>query len=162
MYEHDISIDESALDVEWLNQPTLMLKYGRVAAQTGKEMDVAKDQLEIVRAQLDKAIRLNPEEFYIGKLTEPLIDHTIKTQPEYQDASTKYIEAKYEAELAKFAVRAFDQRKSALEALVRLHGQQYFAGPSVPRDLSKEWERKAKRERVDNGIATKMARRRAK
>jgi hypothetical protein len=29
-------------------------------------------------------------------------------------------------------------RKAALENLVQLHGQQYFAGPKMPRDLKEE------------------------
>ena len=47
---------------------------------------------------------------------------------------------------------AIDQKKSALENLVKLHGQMYFAGPSIPRDLDKEWEKREKEKRVSDGI----------
>lgn len=159
-YEDDIIIDESGLDTEWLAQPALMLKYGRAAAQAGRAFDLAKEKLEIVIAELDKDIRKNSDDFEISKITESVVEHTIRIQPSYLSANGECVEAKYEFELSKYAVRAFDQRKLALENLVRLHGQQYFAGPQVPRDLTKEWERKRKQDKVDDGIATKMKRKR--
>jgi hypothetical protein len=53
--------------------------------------------------------------------------------------------------MAQAAVNAFEQRKSALENLVRLFGQSYFAGPKMPRDL--HWEKEEKEKSVNSGIA---------
>jgi hypothetical protein len=57
-----------------------------------------------------------------------------------------------------------DHRKSALENLVKLHGQQYFAGPMVPRDLTHEWKNKQQQQKeeveVDKGIGKSMRRKR--
>ena len=53
------------------------------------------------------------------------------------------------------------RQKTALENLVKLHGQQYFAGPSVPRDLSKEWERHERQKSVDAGVGKKLQWRKA-
>lgn len=50
-----------------------------------------------------------------------------------------YINAKYDVDMCQAACWAFQERKAALENLVKLHGQNYFAGPSIPRDLNKEW-----------------------
>ena len=151
-YEKDVNIDPNSLDVEWLEQPNLMLKYGRIAAQTKLDMDKAKEKLEVVKAELDKDIRLNPEKYDIAKLTESVVANTILLQPEYKEASEAYIEATYEFNMARYAVQAISDRKDALENLVKLHGMQYFAGPSVPRDLSKEWEAKQKQKKVDSKI----------
>jgi len=151
-YEKDVNIDPNSLDVEWLEQPNLMLKYGRIAAQTKLDMDKAKEKLEVVKAELDKDIRLNPEKYDIAKLTESVVASTILLQPEYKEASEAYIEATYEFNMARYAVQAISDRKDALENLVKLHGMQYFAGPSVPRDLSKEWEAKQKQKKVDSKI----------
>ena len=41
-------------------------------------------------------------------------------------------------------------RKAALENLVQLHGQSYFAGPSVARNLQKERERKIEKRKQAN------------
>lgn len=158
-YETDIEIDESALDIEWLSQPSLMLKYGQASAHAMQNMEIAKERREVIRCELDKNIRLNQDKYEVTKITDKVVECAIKIQPEYQAASDKYIEAKHEADLIKAAVQAFDQRKAALENLVRLHGQQYFAGPSVPRDLSKEWAEQQKQDRVDTGIAKHMMKR---
>jgi hypothetical protein len=140
-YEKDTSIDEHGLDVEWLKQSVLMLKYGKHAAQMKLDMDHAKEELDVIKAQLDREIRAFPDNYDLNKLTETIVFNTIVIQPEYRDANSKYLNAKYEYDIAMVAVRAIDQKKTALENLVRLHGQQYFAGPSIPRDLSKEWEK---------------------
>ncbi len=148
-YEKEIRIDETALDVEWLEQPKLFMRYARYAAETQKMLDLAKTNLDLVKAELDKAVRENPDKFGIGKLTETVVLNTILSLPEYKEANEKYINAKYEAEIAKSAVRAFEQRKEALENLVRLHGQEYFAGPKVPRDLSFEVKQRERQKKVD-------------
>jgi CRISPR/Cas system-associated protein Cas5 (RAMP superfamily) len=160
-YEQDIRIDPDALDIEWLEQAPLMIKYSRYEIEMLKEFDTKKEALEVIKAGLDLDMRNDPTAFGLDKLpkiTEAVITNTILEQREYKKANQEYLNAKYEYEMAKKAVKAFEQRKDTLENLVRLHGQQYFAGPSIPRDLSKEWERKEKQKRVDEGIANKLKR----
>jgi hypothetical protein len=156
-YEKDMQIDESALDVEWLDQASLMMKYARNAANTRRDMDQAKEALDYVKARLDSEIRTDPDKFGItAKVTEATILNTILNQQDYKNANTRFIEAKYEADIAQGAVRAVDARKDALENLVRLHGQQYFAGPKVQRDLS--WERAERQKKINAGIASETTR----
>jgi len=151
-YEKDVTIDESALDVEWLEQPRLMARYCQHAAECKKELDHAKEALEVKKAELDKDIRSTPDLYDIGKITETVVQNTITTQTDYQQAMTEFIQAKYEYEMAQAAVRSIDQKKTALENLVKLHGMSYFAGPSVPRDLSKEWEQKEKQKEANTRV----------
>jgi hypothetical protein len=157
-YDQDITIDESALDVEWLSQPKLMMGYGIHAAEKRREMDIAKEQLDVCKAELDRSIRENPEEFGISKITETVVSNTILTQEKYKIAAEFYIKAKYETDMSLAAVRAIDQKKQALENLVKLHGQQYFAGPKVPRDLSQEWLDRQRQKRSDVKVANAMKR----
>lgn len=154
-YEKDTSIDEQGLDVEWLHQPRLMAIYGRNAAETKLAMDRAKEQIDFIKAKLDQDIRALPESYGLSKLTETVVSQTIIIQPEYQDSLDVYLTTKYEYDMAMAAVRAIDQKKTALENLVRLHGQQYFAGPSVPRDLSKEWERTESQKHTNKKVVLK-------
>lgn len=137
-FEEDVRIDESALDIEWLRQPELMGKYCRHAAHAKALMDKHKDRLDVVEAEIDRDIRENPESYGLSKLTETLIKSTILQTEKRQLAAQAYIDHKYEYDMAQAAVRAIDQKKSALENLVKLHGMSYFAGPAVPRDLSAE------------------------
>ena len=146
-YEQDIQIDESSLDVEWLGQATLMMKYTKNSAMAFSDLDQTKEALDIVRAGIDLKIRNHPEEFGLEKTTEAAIQNTILLDKKYQEVNKVYLDARYEFEMAKGAVRAFEQRKDALENLVRLHGQQYFAGPKVPRDLA--WEVEERQKRID-------------
>lgn len=157
-YEKDSQIEEDALDLEWLDQPSLMMKYALEAANARKILDRAKDKLDIIVAQLDREIRLKPSKFGLDKITEAVVEHTILLQPKRQEASEAVIKAKYESDMAYAAVKSIEARKDALENLVRLHGQQYFAGPKVPRDLG--WERKERQKRSDKGVASRLTRKR--
>lgn len=144
-YEDDIEIDEQSLDVEWLQQAKLFMRYAKYAAETRYAMDLAKEALDVVKATLDQEIRSHPDAYEIAKITEAVVQNAIITHPEHQAEMKKFVAAKYEAELAQAAVRAFDQRKVALENLVRLHGMSYFSGPAVPRNLTEEREARQKR-----------------
>jgi hypothetical protein len=145
-YETDIEIDESALDVEWVGHASLMLRYTRTAAESHKEMNLAKARLDYVKARLDKEIRENPDAYGLGtRITEGSISSAIRLSEDFEEANHGLIEKEFEYEVAAGVVRSFDHRKSALENLVRLHAQSYFAGPSVPHNLSEERSKRANR-----------------
>lgn len=136
-YEDDLRIDEEMLEFEWKDQPQRMMKYCSMHAEAIKNENLAKENLDVCRAELDKAIRTNPETYGIaGKITEETVKNTIILQADYIAANHAYIDACYEEEMAKGAVRAMDQRKDALENFVRLHAQSYFAGPKIPHNLA--------------------------
>ena len=153
-YEDDISIDEQALDVEWLDHPRRMMKYCEMAATTRRQMDLAKEELDAISARVGRSIRSDPEKYDLPKVTESALQSAILLDEEYQEASRAYIDAKYENDVAFSAVRAFEHRKSALENLVRLHGQSYFAGPTVPRNLAEE--RKMRDVAVQKNVVKRM------
>jgi len=155
-YEKEIIIDCDALDLEWLEQPRLFMKYAKHSAQCMRTLDEAKERLDVAKAEEDKNIRENPEDYGIAKITEAVVQATILTTPAYKEANAAFIEAKYEADIARSAVNAFNQRKDALENLVRLHGQQYFAGPRVPRNIKEESDKR--KEALNSRIANKLTR----
>jgi len=154
-YEDDIRIDPDILDVEWLGQPRLMMEYCVIAAEARRALDTAKESLDLVKAELDKDVRINPEKYDITKITESAVQNTIITQRKYQTANEVLSQARYDFDIANSAVRAVDQRKDALEQLVKLHGQQYFAGPKIPHDLSKEWEARENQKSSNSKISMK-------
>jgi hypothetical protein len=159
-YEKDVTIDPDALDVEWLGQPGLIFKYSKKSAEVQQELSNAKEALELTKATLDKKIRSNPEKYGIEKITETVVLNTIISQEDFKEANQVYQEAQFEVNILRGVMDALNNKKSALENLVKLHGQNYFAGPSVPRDLSKEWEQREKQNEVNSGIANKMKSRR--
>jgi hypothetical protein len=146
-YEDDIEIDEQALDCEWLDQPKRMREYCKVAAEAHRQMDLAKENVDFVRATVERAVRSRPAEYGVapgvrGAVTEDSVKAAVQVHEQYQLAVREYIDAKYENDVANGTIRAFDHRKSSLERLVQLHGQSYFAGPAVPRDLAAERSRR--------------------
>ena len=151
-YEKDRAIDPSQLDVEWLEQANLMYKYTKISAQASKEWDIAKENLSVVKAGLDRKLRADPDKYKLAKVTEPVIFAAITEHKKYQAANTVLIEAQYEFNMARAAVHAVEQRKSALENLVRLFGQQYFAGPKVPRNISGKWDDRISQKDADKTI----------
>ena len=159
-YLDDIRIDESALDVEWLRQASLTFRYGEHQAKMKRIVDRKKEELDLVKADLDKKIRSKPEKYEIEKVTEAVVQATIIQQEDYQEINSELIDARYELEIASAALRALEQKKSALENLVRLNGQNYFAGPTIPRDLTKEWEQKEKAKAANTTVAKSMQRKR--
>jgi len=155
-YEKDLKINPDELDLMWLDQASLFMKYAKHFADTRRLVDEEKQNLDIVKADIDKKIREHPEKFKIEKVTEGAIQSAILTEGSYNIAYKKFLDAKYESDMASNAVQAFNQRKEALENLVKLHGQSYFAGPSVPHDLPKL---KADREKAtESNIGTRLRR----
>lgn len=155
-YEQDLHIDETALDVECLDQAKLMFRYAKNEALRRKEWDESKQNLDIVQAEIDFLVRKTPADYGVDKVTETVVNGVVIRSEKYKSAYQVTLEAKYEYEMAKGAATAFEQRKNMLETLVKLHGQQYFAGPSIPRDIRKEKE--SRLEKVNSSIATKLKR----
>jgi len=156
-YEEDVKIDDSALDIECADQASLFLKYAKHAAEARRTLDDVKQSLDITKAEIDKQIREDPEKFGIAKVTEGSIQSAILTDKTYAKAYKTFSDAKFEADMAQNAVQAMNTKKDMLETLTKLHGQSYFAGPRVPRDLTKE--RQLKEKKVDSGVAKHLIRR---
>lgn len=156
-YLLDMEISPQDLDVEWLEQPKLMMKYTKKLAELREKRDLVKEELELTRAELDREIRESPEDFGLEKINNDVVANTILTVEDYQKGSKKLIRTNYEVNVMAGIVQAVEQRKQALENLVKLHGQQYFAGPAVPRNLKEELENR--HASVKKGIANKLKRR---
>lgn len=126
-----IDIDELALDKEWVEHPGLFLKWARKSADARLKLAEAKAQLELDEALISKLIRDKPENYGIQKVTEPVIESTIKLQQGYQKSLRAFNEAKYEVDKIQAVVDALEHRKKALENAVTLHVQGYTAEPKT-------------------------------
>lgn len=124
-YKKDIIIEESQLDKEWILQPKLCLKWLEYEANCEKIYDKKKMELQVLYAELDKFIRSNS----ITKLREGDIESEILTNKEYKLKNDEVIEAKFNFNIATAAVKAFQDRKKALEKLVDLWITGYNSEP---------------------------------
>lgn len=156
-YTEDMRIDEDALDVEWLNQASLSMKYGKMYAKARKELTLAEENIKVVRAELIAKANDDPDTC-LGdgvKPTGPNIEAYYRNHRKHKAAKDAWVEAQYNCNMAEIAKNEISfTRKAALEALVQLHGQQYFAGPSIPRNLHEE--RVAKEKKVNSGISSRL------
>lgn len=124
-----LAIDRSKLDEEWENQAEVVFDYGEKQAEARADLAEEEDAFEAIKAELDKAIRDNPESYGCSKVTEPAIRLCIANQAEYQTAKDRLRRAKFRVDMLTAMLIALDHKKKALEHMVILHGQQYFASP---------------------------------
>ena len=113
-YEQDLAIDPDSLDTEWLEQPRLMLRYAKHASKMKMEVERAKERLDIIKADLDKKIRVVLQEFGIVKLTESVITSTIITQVKFKEGNEEYLEAAYEANMAQGGTPGIGREKDSI------------------------------------------------
>ena len=134
----ELRIDPDALDEACLEQPMLYNKYAELLAQAKKNVDTQKMLLEMTVAEIDAEIRADPESFFDSskKPTEGQIEKTIILQKRYRIAIREYNQAKYKAEMLGAAVRSLEQRKNALDNIIRLGIMGYYSMPGDPRPLS--------------------------
>lgn len=147
-YEEDLHINEDALDVEWLDQPKKFMRYAELSAKANERLRKAEEKVKTIRSELALEVTEKGQEL-IGKAkpTAGDIEAYYRTHLDYIAAKEAVSDIMFEAEMLANAVSAFQQRKTALENLTRLHGQSYFSGPTEPRDLSESYKEQHK-ERV--------------
>ena len=138
-YKEDVKINEAALDLEWLDQAELAVTYGKEWATIRKKVALLDEKIKVTRSKLIRKANENPKEC-LGqdKPTIQAVEAYYRTHKKHQKLKQELIEAQEELDLVEVAKNeiAFT-RKSALENMVKLYASDYFAGPNVPRDLSK-------------------------
>ena len=123
-------IDKNILDEEWLNQPKLYFRWAVQLEDAKASFEEAKQEFDVIKAEVELKIRDDPTEYDLPeKTTEKMIATALMLTPEYKSGQLDMNTAKYRVGILQAAVTALDHRKKALEKLVDLHGQKYFATP---------------------------------
>lgn len=130
--ELDVRADPDRLDEQWVSQPRLRWRWSRELADARELLNRAKADLEVCEAELKLTIRDNPDRFGLKKATEASVEETCRTQEEWQGAKRSVVEAQHEVDVLAAAVAAVDDRKEALENLVRLRLADYYGEPRAP------------------------------
>jgi len=153
-YERDTRIDVDALDTEWADQADLARKYAKHLTNTKAEVSRLEERKKTKRSELIVKANKNPLELLNKKSPNAGdIEAYYRTDREYIQIVKELIDLQEEAEFEELAFQEIAwTRKKALENLVTLHGQQYFAGPKVPRDLSKEYQKKHDQKKADEKV----------
>lgn len=162
-YEKDLEIDPDFLDAEWLNHPKLFMKYAKESARANAAAKLAEEKVKIIRSELSRDATDDPDRC-LGKGVKPTvtaIESYYRGQGEHKKAKKEWVDACYYADLLAGAVSAFQARKLALENLVKLHGQNYFASPQEPHNLPEASKRlnEQKANLIERGIVSATNRR---
>ena len=136
--EDILSIDKTRLDEEWIDQPKLFFKYASSLAKTIREEQDAKANRELIKSKIASNIRKNPKKYGLEKATEAAINSVIMKLSKYRDAKKILLDLRYDIGVLQAMVNSLNHRKSALERLVSLHGQNYFSTPTAADRQSKE------------------------
>lgn len=154
-YGIDIKIDESALDVEWLKQADLAVKWGKHWAKCQDELDRAEENVKYIRSKIIEELAEDSAKLPTGLL----IESHYRTHKKHIKAKERWLDALKAANEADIIKKEISiTRKAALQHLVTLHGQHYFAGPNVPRELTQEVINTDKQKKSNKGVASKMNR----
>jgi len=143
-FENDCAIDLDNLHIEWANHAYTRKKYADEVAfqdkkikQQNKAIDVKKAKLKEETGRLILQIKgLDP------KMTVQQVDATVaghaQLKPFEKDLSSaqdELIEMEYNLNMARNALKAMDDKKSALENEVDLWSRDYFATPREKRPI---------------------------
>jgi len=160
-FNRDKEIDPSQLDVAAATQADVFFDWAEKLVRARMYFDREKLRLELITSRLNMNARANPGDFGLAKVTEAGLGDAIRRHPELKDQQKKLLDAREKMLLLEAAVEAMNQRKRMIEVLITLHGQQYFAGPSTPRDLVSAYReyREKKQEQVAS-VQRERARRR--
>lgn len=145
-YAEDQEIDENALDLEWLDQARLAYKWGKIYADLKYKLSKAIEMKKVIRSEIILYVNKNPERT-VGKAkpNKDDIEAWYRADEGYKAVVQNVLDLEREVEYAEIAKNEISfTRKKALENMVVLHGQQYFAGPRVPRNLTEEREKRRK------------------
>jgi len=139
-YERDTKIDYDALDVEWHRQADLVRRYAKHLKNVKAEAKRLEQQQKTVRAELIDEINRNPKHYTSkDKPNATDIEAAYRRQQEYKDITERLLDKEEELDYAQMVFKQIDYtRNKSLEELVKLWLGEYFAGPSMPRNLAQE------------------------
>lgn len=125
----DLTINLSDLHHDWQKQPTIYEKWGGRLSIALEERDNVKTNLDLTKAELDMEVRNSPEEYGLERVTEGAVNAAILQEHKFKKAQKRLAKKQSSVEYLKQALIAINQKKSALEAEVRLYLGAYFSEP---------------------------------
>jgi len=122
------------------------MQYYEELALREKIKAKAKDNFEIVEAELDKEIRELVKKAGV-KITEAAIKAEITTHRKRKEAFDDHLEKTYAYNVLNGAVKAFEHKKKALEKLSELYIAGYYSEPKNKNIQDKAYDNLSKKVR---------------
>ena len=122
--------DINKLVWEWVRQPKLFFHWSEKLRKARKRLERAERDFKLTQSEIDLKIRKSPKKYGLSeKPLEKAIANVVLQKPKFKAAQKIVFKIQDRVNTLKNVVVSLDQRKKALEKLVDLHGQQYFATP---------------------------------
>lgn len=150
-YEDDVKIDVANLDVMCSVQSHLVAVYAEMMNDAKDELETANDYYNLKKSEYELKLRENPEKYFYewtGSKAPPKI-----TEGAFTSALTIYENSEEDNPLKKAkmdlrkaqkdyrtfqnTIKALDVKGDMLGALIKLQSMNYFSGPRVPHDLTR-------------------------
>lgn len=132
-YKADLAIDFAKLHYALRDQALQYMKWSEKWANAIARRDKAQEALEVQKALLDRGIR-EEADAQGRKITENGIAALLKAHPDMVEARNNVISLTEQANILQSTKIAFEARKKALEGLVQLYVNGYFAAPNLPKE----------------------------
>ena len=133
----ELEIDFNQLDVEWGKQNSVLDKYLKASAYCEKLVRKAEEKIKFLRSTLVLEVSQDPEGC-LGKgqkATGATIEAYYRTNDDYLEAKTEWIEAQYICDLVNGQKSKAYNRKTILEEATKLSLAGWFSAPLIPRPL---------------------------
>lgn len=125
------NINPLKLHEEWRDQPDMMSRAVRMAAECQKEYDKAAENLKFVQARLSLSVRKSPSQYGLEKVTDSSVDAVIAQDFDCRAAERVVIDAKEKRNVADGVVVSLEHRKRALTKMVDLWIHDYYSEPML-------------------------------
>jgi hypothetical protein len=129
-YAAALRIDKNALDEALIEQPDLFYRIAEALAMAISRRDAAKQELEIVEAETDRAVRVSMARGG-EKTTEPGIKNAVRLHKDVIAATNELGDLQTEVGKISAMKEAYQQRSYVLKDLVALHIRSYY-GDTTP------------------------------
>lgn len=146
-YSGYLQIDKLNLDTCLIEQCSVYYNVGVAFANALSERDYAKAELERVKAETDKIVRLQMTTEN-ERITEAQVANRILEDAEYRASNSNYLEWKMIADKWQALKDSFGQRAYALRDLCQLWISNYYADSAVQVETSEARDRLASDARV--------------
>ncbi len=133
VFRESIKLSINTLDKNAIEQPSLYEDYSRKWAEAVYARDKVKEQISIIKSEIDEEIRRNPKNFgwtAEKDVTETWLNKQIDAHEKVKEANQKLIDAQHEVNVFSSAKETLEHRKKMLEVLTDLYKGNYFTARS--------------------------------
>ena len=127
-----LAVDKANLDEDLCRQSSLFFEVGEAFTDACAERDTAKDDLNVISAELYREMRKKLERKADGnRITEEMVRTEVLSHRDHEDAMLRFLDTQRDAMLLEHLKDAFRQRSYILKDLAQLAVANFFERDSV-------------------------------